>query len=89
MLSCRWLAVRLGVLGNVIGFLSAMFAVVAHPSAGIVGLSISSALNITDALTWAVRISSWVETNVVAVERIKEYGETPQVNNGSYELNMF
>ena len=35
----------------------------------------------TDILTWVVRMFSEVETNVVAVERIKEYGETPQVNN--------
>ena len=67
-------------LGNLIGFLSAMFAVVAHPSAGIVGLSVSYALNVTDVLNWVVRMSSEVETDVVAVERIKEYGETPQVN---------
>ena len=67
-------------MGNVIGFLSALFAVVAHPSAGIVGLSVSYALNVTDVLNWLVRMSSEVETDVVAVERIKEYGETPQVS---------
>ena len=67
-------------LGNLIGFLSAMFAVVARPNAGIVGLSLSYALNVTDILNWLVRMSSEVETNVVAVERIKEYGETPQAN---------
>ena len=87
MLPNRWLAVRLGCLGNVIVFLSAIFAVVARPSASIVGLSISYALSVTDVLSWVVRIFSEVETNVVAVERIKEYGETPQVNYSyfSYE----
>ena len=84
MLSSRWLAVHLGGLGNVIVFLSAIFAVVAHPSAGMVGLSISYALKTTDVLTWVVRMSSEVETNVVAVERIKEYGETPQANNNHF-----
>lgn len=35
---------------------------------------------ITQTLNWLVRMTSEVETNIVAVERIKEYGETPQVN---------
>lgn len=34
---------------------------------------------ITQTLNWLVRMTSEVETNIVAVERIKEYGETPQV----------
>lgn len=29
-------------------------------------------------MNWLVRMTSEVETNIVAVERIKEYGETPQ-----------
>ncbi|KAG8311150.1 Canalicular multispecific organic anion transporter 1 [Homalodisca vitripennis] len=45
---------------------------------GLVGLSISYALQITQTLNWLVRMTSDVETNIVAVERIKEYGETPQ-----------
>jgi ABC-type multidrug transport system fused ATPase/permease subunit len=58
---------------------SALFAVVGreHLSAGIVGLSISYALNITQTLNWLVRMTSELETNIVAVERIKEYAETP------------
>ena len=32
---------------------------------------------ITQALNWAVRMTSDLETNIVAVERIKEYTETP------------
>lgn len=32
----------------------------------------------TQTLNWLVRMTSDVETNIVAVERIKEYGETPQ-----------
>jgi hypothetical protein len=34
---------------------------------------------ITQTLNWLVRMTSDVETNIVAVERIKEYGETEQV----------
>ncbi|CAH0555480.1 unnamed protein product [Brassicogethes aeneus] len=33
---------------------------------------------ITQTLNWLVRMTSDVETNIVAVERIKEYGEAPQ-----------
>lgn len=35
---------------------------------------------ITQTLNWLVRMTSDVETNIVAVERIKEYGETEQVD---------
>ncbi len=34
-------------------------------------------LQITQTLNWAVRMTSELETNIVAVERIKEYAETP------------
>ena len=34
---------------------------------------------ITQTLNWLVRMTSDVETNIVVVERIKEYGETKQV----------
>jgi ATP-binding cassette subfamily C (CFTR/MRP) protein 1 len=40
--------------------------------------SIVFPLQITQTLNWLVRMTSDVETNIVAVERIKEYGETPQ-----------
>ena len=32
---------------------------------------------VTETLNWMVRMSSEVETNIVAVERVKEYSETP------------
>ncbi|KAG7166846.1 Multidrug resistance-associated protein 1-like 2 [Homarus americanus] len=47
-------------------------------SGGIVGLSVSYALSVTQTLNWLVRMSSDVETNIVAVERIKEYTEAQQ-----------
>ncbi|XP_022835137.1 multidrug resistance-associated protein 1 isoform X2 [Spodoptera litura] len=76
----RWLAVRLEMIGNLIIFFSAMFAVLNRDtiSAGLVGLSVSYALQITQTLNWLVRMTSEVETNIVAVERIKEYAETEQ-----------
>ncbi|XP_050541854.1 multidrug resistance-associated protein 1 isoform X1 [Daktulosphaira vitifoliae] len=78
--SNRWLAVRLESIGNLLIFFASLFAVMGKDtiSPGIVGLSISYALQITQTLNWLVRMSSEVETNIVAVERIKEYGETPQ-----------
>uniref|UniRef100_G3N5J3 Multidrug resistance-associated protein 1 n=1 Tax=Gasterosteus aculeatus aculeatus TaxID=481459 RepID=G3N5J3_GASAC len=74
----RWLAVRLEFVGNCIVSFAALFAVVARESLspGIMGLSISYALQLTASLTWLVRMSSEVETNIVAVERVKEYSDT-------------
>ncbi|XP_058124357.1 multidrug resistance-associated protein 1 isoform X3 [Anopheles coustani] len=76
----RWLAVRLEMVGNMIILFAALFAVLGRESMnpGLVGLSVSYALQITQTLNWLVRMTSDVETNIVAVERIKEYGETKQ-----------
>jgi multidrug resistance-associated protein (MRP) len=77
--SNRWLAIYLLSMGNIIAFFAALFAVIQKDtlSAGLAGLSISNAMNITQALNWAVRMTSDVETNIVSVERVKEYSETP------------
>ena len=71
----RWLAVRLEFVGNCIIFAAALFAVLGRDnlSPGIVGLSVSYALQVTQTLNWFVRMSSELETNVVAVERLEEY----------------
>uniref|UniRef100_A0A3P9NFR5 Multidrug resistance-associated protein 1 n=1 Tax=Poecilia reticulata TaxID=8081 RepID=A0A3P9NFR5_POERE len=74
----RWLAVRLEFVGNCIVSFAALFAVIARDSLspGIMGLSISYALQLTASLTWLVRMSSDVETNIIAVEKVKEYSST-------------
>ncbi|XP_005872114.1 PREDICTED: multidrug resistance-associated protein 1 [Myotis brandtii] len=74
----RWLAVRLECVGNCIVLFATLFAVISRNSlsAGLVGLSISYSLQVTTYLNWLVRMSSEMETNIVAVERLKEYSET-------------
>ena len=48
-------------------------------SAGVAGLSISYALSVTQSLNWVVRMTSDRETNIVSVERIREYlHKTPE-----------
>ncbi|XP_047509490.1 multidrug resistance-associated protein 1 isoform X4 [Pieris napi] len=75
----RWLAIRLEMIGNVIIFFAALSVVLGRDTIdpGIVGLSVTYALQITQILNWLVRMTSEVETNIVAVERIKEYSDTP------------
>ncbi|MGH0124216.1 UNVERIFIED_CONTAM: hypothetical protein FKN15_024645 [Acipenser sinensis] len=76
----RWLAVNLEFLGNGIVLSAAIFSVMAKGtlSPGIVGLSVSHALQVTGILSWIVRSWTDVENNIVSVERVKEYADTPK-----------
>ncbi|XP_028669916.1 multidrug resistance-associated protein 1-like isoform X1 [Erpetoichthys calabaricus] len=76
----RWLAVNLEFLGNTIVLSAAIFSVMARGtlSPGIVGLSVSHALQVTGILSWIVRSWTDVENNIVSVERVKEYADTPK-----------
>jgi len=76
----RWLGIRLETIGNVFIMFASILAITSRGTIdpGLVGLSLSYSLNVTNALSFLVRISSDVETNMVSVERIQEYQETPQ-----------
>nr|CAD7445720.1 unnamed protein product [Timema bartmani] len=75
-----WLSVRLELIGGCITFFTSLFAVLGRETMnpGLVGLSVSYALQITMTLNMLVRVASDIETNIVAVERIKEYSEYEQ-----------
>jgi ABC-type multidrug transport system fused ATPase/permease subunit len=81
--SNRWLAVRLEFIGAFIVFGSAFLGVLAlyvdrNTSAALIGLMLVYSLSVTQTLNWMVRQSCEIETNIVSVERIKEYIELPQ-----------
>ena len=78
----RWLAVRLEFIGSFIILAAASFAVISVAtgsglSAGLIGLAMSYALQITTSLNWIVRQTVEVETNIVSVERVLEYARLP------------
>jgi ABC-type multidrug transport system fused ATPase/permease subunit len=99
----RWLAARLQFMGSVIIFATSSMAVVQHLSPGMAGLLISYALTVTSSLSWIVRMTVEVETNIVSVERVLDYCDLPPEadeitdtrppdqwpNNGSVEFDNY
>lgn len=83
----RWLAVRLEFLGSLIILASSGLLILTLRSGnvtpGLVGLSVSYALQITQSLNWIVRMTVEIESNIVSVERIIEYSklehEAPEI----------
>jgi len=74
--SNRWLAIRLEFIGNVAVGSAALFAVLQSDSpsdAGLIGLSITYALEVTGTLNWSIRTFTQLETYMIASERITEY----------------
>jgi ATP-binding cassette subfamily C (CFTR/MRP) protein 1 len=72
-----WQCVDRHLIGSIF-ILSATFMAVlttvttGNITAGLVGLSVTYALSVTQALNWCVRMSCEIESNIVAMERIKE-----------------
>jgi len=76
--SNRWLSVRLEFVGNTIVFSTAMcVAILSFRGAGMAGLAITSALNLTGLMSWLVRMSTELEVNMNSVERLLEYDSQP------------
>ncbi|XP_065088176.1 multidrug resistance-associated protein 1-like [Ochlerotatus camptorhynchus] len=76
----RWLAIRLEIVGALVVFFAALFAMLSRDTIGaaMVGLSITYALQISAVLSFLVRMTAEVETNIVAVERLEEYTVLPR-----------
>ncbi|PNP80958.1 hypothetical protein FNYG_05425 [Fusarium nygamai] len=78
----RWLGVRLEFIGSIIilsaaGLALARLSLGSHLSAGMAGLMISYALQITQSFSSLVRATGEVETNIVSAERVIEYTQLP------------
>jgi ABC-type multidrug transport system fused ATPase/permease subunit len=70
----RWLSVRLELMGAFIVFVTAACVGALLPTnAGLVGLAITSALNLTGIMNWMVRQMTELEVNMNSVERLVEY----------------
>ncbi|XP_020669780.3 ATP-binding cassette sub-family C member 6 isoform X1 [Pogona vitticeps] len=76
----RWLATNIEFLGNSIILFASLLAVInkSHLSPGLVGFSISYALQITGILNWMVRALAELDNNILSVERVRDYSRTPK-----------
>uniref|UniRef100_A0AAQ4PBC7 ABC-type glutathione-S-conjugate transporter n=1 Tax=Gasterosteus aculeatus aculeatus TaxID=481459 RepID=A0AAQ4PBC7_GASAC len=83
----RWLAVNLEFVGNGVVLAAAILSVMGKGtlSPGIVGLAVSHSLQVTGILSWIVRSWTDVENNIVSVERVNEYADTPKEASWSIE----
>ena len=79
-MSNRWLSIRVEFLGNFIVFFAAIFAFYLRDSipAGVIALSISYAMQMIDGFGWTIRMAGELESDSVALERIREYEDLPQ-----------
>ncbi|KAJ3206137.1 hypothetical protein HDU67_008363 [Dinochytrium kinnereticum] len=71
----RWIQLRLQVMGSLLVFFAALFGVLSKNSIdpALLGLSLTYALQITDTLSFIVRIFSETEIAMNAVERVRYY----------------
>ncbi|XP_069938780.1 multidrug resistance-associated protein 1-like isoform X3 [Cherax quadricarinatus] len=86
----RWLGVRLELMGNFITLAASILAVAMRDtlSSGIVGLSITYAINVTNMLSQLVRQTSEMEADVVSVERIRDYIQPLRIEGKETETKL-
>ncbi|KAJ3202462.1 hypothetical protein HDU67_000543, partial [Dinochytrium kinnereticum] len=72
----RWLGLRLEILGGLLVFFAALFGILAKSTIdpGLLGLSLSYALQVTQILNWCIRQFTETEIAMNAVERVEHYG---------------
>lgn len=75
----RWLTVRTEGMAACVVSLAAAAALRAGPglSAGLAGLSITAAIQGCSCASWIVRALAMVETEMISVERMREYAQLP------------
>ncbi|ODV75658.1 uncharacterized protein CYBJADRAFT_161059 [Cyberlindnera jadinii NRRL Y-1542] len=73
----RWLFSRLQFMGSIVIFSTASLAILQGISGGMAGLLITYALSVTSSLSFIVRMTVEVETNIVSVERVLDYCDLP------------
>lgn len=77
----RWLSIRLESIGSLVILASSALLISTLPSghvtSGLIGLSVSYALQITQSLNRMVRMSVKIESEVVSIERVYEYAHLP------------
>ncbi|KAL8569306.1 hypothetical protein ACOMHN_024254 [Nucella lapillus] len=72
----RWIQMILDLVTNIVVFMAAILAIVSpEPSGGSAGLSVSYALQLSYTMNMMIRMVTDFETNIVSVERMKEYSE--------------
>ena len=87
----RWLSVRLETLGNLVVLLTSIAAVLLTRSgklkSGSAGWGLTQALAITGLLTWAVRVLTDLETQMMSVMRVTELFNIDSENNTTLNLH--
>ncbi|BFZ12050.1 hypothetical protein BsWGS_15089 [Bradybaena similaris] len=74
----RWLQLSMDLLANAVVLFAAIFQITSGGGGSDAGLSVSYALQISSCLAYMVRQVSEFETNIVSVERLKEYSQVDQ-----------
>lgn len=95
IISNRWIGVRLESVGSLVILFAALFAVLEKENLNpaLAGLSITFALQITTILNILVRTTADIESNIVSIERFREYTSLEQEDDwtkpGDVSLLLF